>query len=135
MQFKKIKKTISLKTRCEFGLYSRLNADGPSTNQTRCSYNKIRNEGRGLLITAHQSGSSLKRISEYEHIPQSTVQKIINKYLETRRIDNSDCGGFRHSKITDEIRSFIREKVDEYCTLTLNQIAHLVSTQFRITLD
>ncbi|KII61897.1 hypothetical protein RF11_01679 [Thelohanellus kitauei] len=56
--------------------------------QNRRTYRKISNERRQIIINANRNGSSLKTIAEYENLPDSIIQNIVNKYLKTERFDN-----------------------------------------------
>ncbi|KII72837.1 hypothetical protein RF11_04795 [Thelohanellus kitauei] len=123
---------ISTNKRGELGCHSRLNGVVLSIHGPR-SYRNISNEGRDQIINAHQSGSSLKITSTYENLQESTVWNIIQNYLKTGRI-NKDHGGRRQNEVNDNILNFIREKEDEDCSLTLNQISHLILENLNVTL-
>ncbi|KII71278.1 hypothetical protein RF11_08774 [Thelohanellus kitauei] len=75
-------------------------------------------ERRDLIINEHQSGSSLKRISEYENIPQST---------------DRDRLSIPRSPVKAEVSS--EGKLTKAMLLNLNKMAHLVSKQSALRLS
>ncbi|KII70625.1 hypothetical protein RF11_06980 [Thelohanellus kitauei] len=112
-----------------------LNTGDPTVPRGRSSYQKISDERRQRIINAHQNGSTVKNVSEYENLPRSTIQNIVKKYSETGRISKENRGGRTHFKVNEEIKTFIRELVDENCGLSLKQICQNVATRFDITLS
>ncbi|KII71644.1 hypothetical protein RF11_04986 [Thelohanellus kitauei] len=66
---------------------------------------------------------------------RSTIQNIVKKYSETGRISKENRGGRTHFKVNEEIKTFVRELVDENCGLSLKQICQNVATRFDITLS
>ncbi|KII69549.1 hypothetical protein RF11_00429 [Thelohanellus kitauei] len=112
-----------------------LNAGDPTVPRGRSSYQKKSDERRQRIINAHQNGSTVKNVSEYENLPRSTIHNIVKKYSETGRISKENRGGRTHFKVNEEIKTFIRELVDENCWLSLKQICQNVATRFDITLS
>ena len=69
---------------------------------------------------------TIKEIYTYENLPQSTVYNIINKFRKSNAIVKLKQGGKKYEKITPEIQDFLRNQVDENCTISLKALKKMV---------
>jgi len=76
---------------------------------------------------------SVKDICTYETLSKSTVYHIIDKFTQTNCFLKCKQGGKKYEKITPEIQTFIRNQVDDNCTLSLRALKQMVFLKFGCT--
>jgi transposase len=97
--------------------------------------NRLDLSTRTRIINFFLAGKSKKSIYEYEKLPKSTVLNVIKRYNETNAIESSPRGGGRIHKLTEDIRYYVKEIVDEDCTLSLKKISSRVLNEKGISIS
>ncbi|KII71713.1 hypothetical protein RF11_11814 [Thelohanellus kitauei] len=101
-----------------------LNTGDPTVPRGRSSYQKISDERRQRIINVHQNGSTVKNVADYDNLPRSTIQDIVKNTRKRDESANKNRGGRTFFKVNEEIKTFIRELVDEHYGLSFKQICH-----------
>jgi len=96
---------------------------------------KLTNDIRRLIIQNYNDGKNEAEISQIFNIPKATITSIVRIYKRDGRVERLGMGGPRIIKVTDEIKDFVRRKVDEKCDFTLNQLSKFVLEDFNVSLS
>jgi len=67
---------------------------------------------------------TVKDITDYENLPRSTVCNIIKGFLKTGELNKKEKGGKKHEKMTEDVKQYVRNTVDEDCTISLKNYKH-----------
>jgi transposase len=81
------------------------------------------NEDRERIISSYINGSSTASISQVLNIKRTTVHMIIKKYNDTCIIESEKKGGNKSEKLNQEQKNYIKQKIDDDCTLSLKKSA------------
>jgi len=100
------------------------------TTPTRCRRNKnLDNSIRQLICQKFDSGQPTKIISDDLQINIRTVTSVLKIYKDSGRIVNNCKKSGRKRIFTNEVKTFIKEKIDQDCSRTLVQIQRDISEQ------
>lgn len=106
-----------------------------ATTRRRPSYATVDCARRERIIQAFSNGQSGTSIASYENLPKSTIYSILDLYKKTGRATSSPRGGLRKEKMTNEIKEFVSQNVDENCTLSLKRITTLIMDRFGVSVS
>jgi len=76
-----------------------------------------------------------KVVSEELGIKVDTVRKIARRFRSDGTVTIQKRGNPSPGKVTSEIAKFVKDKVDEDCTLTLSELKDKVQSHFHATLS
>ncbi|XP_074604096.1 uncharacterized protein LOC141857502 [Brevipalpus obovatus] len=93
-----------------------------SLRTKRGKYVPVSDEMRKLVCSMRDEGSTPKEISDITKISYRTVISIINIYKSSGRIEKNRVRVGRPETLTEQDKVFIKELLDENCTLPLEKI-------------
>ncbi|KAG0439379.1 hypothetical protein DMUE_2468 [Dictyocoela muelleri] len=96
--------------------------------------NKIDNSLRDLIIENYDNVITPKIISKTFKLPVSTIKTIISIYKKESRVTNKTVGGAHNIKVSDEIKNYLEDKLNQNCTLSLEQLKEFINNKFSIRL-
>lgn len=88
----------------------------------------VNNEDRKRIIMAYLDGKDEIEISNLLQINRNTIHTIIKIYLSEGRIDAKPRGGTRRKSLEPEDKNFIKNLIDENCSITINSIKDKLHT-------
>ena len=74
------------------------------------------------LFSAAENGEDYLLLAKQLQIKPQTARKIVARTKKRNGVISVPKGGARYSKVDDEMRNFIKEKVDQNCQITLTKI-------------
>jgi transposase len=88
-----------------------------------------------LAVASYIIGFSIAEIAQTLNIKRTTVHLIIKKYNNFRIIESERKGGNKSEKHSDEKKFFLKELIDEDCTLSLKQMCNAVNEKFYVEIS
>lgn len=113
-----------------------LNEDEVAVNQLMIQEKrKITDQERQLIIRKFEDNKGPKQISQELEIKCKTVTSIINVYKNTGRIDKLKSRRGPIKRLNNEYTNFIKEKIDNDCSITLKTLKENLFTEKNIVVS
>jgi len=97
--------------------------------------NKVGDEIRRLVCKKFDSGDPYGIIADALHLPYRTVQSIVAVYKKTGEADKSKNRHRRVVKLTDQLKSFVKEIFDDESTRTLRYVQGKISEEMGLNVS
>jgi len=97
---------------------------------------KISDEKRQDIIFALERGSqSRNSVAESFNVPYSTVCTIYSQFLLTNKLNKGKKGCSKPKKLTDSQVAFLKQCINENCSLTLKELRMKILDEFAISIS
>uniref|UniRef100_A0A0L8H0C3 BTB domain-containing protein n=1 Tax=Octopus bimaculoides TaxID=37653 RepID=A0A0L8H0C3_OCTBM len=96
---------------------------------------KISNDVRRLIVSNYNEGRTVTEIASNLVIPRTSVQTVVQIYKQEGRIEQKNRGCCQRTKISEEMKNFMRTSVDKKRHISLRMLSNMVFEHFNVSLS